>query len=1429
MKRLSLIVVLMIVCGWLTTGYAQVSLTFQVDMAFQSVNPAGVSVAGDFQMAAGYPSNWTPGSTVLSQVGATSVYAITVSVPSGTYYFKYINGNVWGQDESVPGGCAFGGNRQVIVGTDPVVLEAICFGSCTVCNPPTVDVTFKVNMAEQTVSGNGVHIAGSFQGWDPGATLMTLESDMVYTYTATLAAGGYYEYKFINGNAWGTDESVPGGCNQNGNRYINVPSVNTVLDPVCFGSCVNCAAPTINVTFQVDMSTQTVSPEGVHIAGSFQGWDPGSTLMTDAGSGVYTYTAALAIGESIEYKFINGNAWGSDESVPAECSNGWNRYLTVPATDLTLDVVCFASCEACPVPTPPSYIIDFEGDGEVKPGYATGTVNLNGLNWDMTNVLIGVESNDWKNGLRSARLRGYGTSSMTMLENKTNGIGTISFQYRRYGSDTQVDWKVEYSIDNGGLWTQIGSAFTAQASDVVQTFSEAVNIDGDVRVRIKRATESGTSNRRLNIDDIEITNFTGGAAVVATPYFSHTSQNYFNPVDLSIFCDTPGSTIYYTLDGSDPDNNSSEYSTPIPISSTTTVKAIAYATGFDPSNIAEVTLTFPPVIQVANLSDLRTALYGKADYYQITGEVFLTFQQAWRNQKFVQDATAGVMIDDNAGIITTSFNLGDGITGLIGTITDYNGMMEFIPVVDPGPATSSGNVIVPQVITLNEMVTNFENYESELVKIEGVTFANGGSNWANGTVYAMTDGSKGTGNFRTTFYDVDYIGQPIPVTTANVTGLCNTYLNQDYLTARFLDDFEVPPTIIVTSPNGGEQIEQGTQFEINWFVANFTGDVEVVLHTPIIKGGVVLGIVPAADGSFTWDVTQDVGEYIVIVKAVGADEPVDWSDETFNIVYPFDIKITEIMYNPSGDDVYEFLEIYNNGLGTVNLLGWHFTKGIVMTFPDVVIAPGEHLVTVYDADAFFNQFGINALEWTSGNLNNSGEAVELSDNLGNVRSYVNYDDGGLWPAVCDGEGPSLTFCDPSLGNNDPANWSASVEFAGNTATVDPLYCTPGTGCGQGNYLANWYPEGWLGVSSNLVPAKITMEELWTPAYNNLVIMLGETGVFWPSQNINTIGNWNYEMGYKAKFDGNTYFVFSGELPVDRTVDVPTGNHLIPVLSEGPALVEDVIVPLGNAIEFMFDIHDGLIYWPAGGILPGSSGSSLNTLEPGYAYIAKINTPVTIDFTAKSQSVNQNPAVQFTNNTTWNNVARTGEQHLISLNGSALEVLEAGDVIGIFNSAGICAGMSAFTGTEPVLPLIVYGNDMTTSEIDGMNNQEMMNVRIYRNGEILEAVAVYNPEFENNDGTFTSNGLSMISYLKMGATAIGENTVVPAIYPNPGNGLFNISIEGEYEVTITNAQGQLILSTKINGQGVIDLTGQSGIYFVQFTNETFTSTERIVVK
>jgi hypothetical protein len=65
------------------------------------------------------------------------------------------------------------------------------------------------------------------------------------------------------------------------------------------------------------------------------------------GFGIYEATVNLDALAYYEYKYVNGNAWGTDESVPAECSVGFNRYFTTGTTDLNLDVVCFGVCTGC--------------------------------------------------------------------------------------------------------------------------------------------------------------------------------------------------------------------------------------------------------------------------------------------------------------------------------------------------------------------------------------------------------------------------------------------------------------------------------------------------------------------------------------------------------------------------------------------------------------------------------------------------------------------------------------------------------------------------------------------------------------------------------------------------------------------------------------------------------------------------------------------------------------------------------------------------------------------------------------------------------------------------------------------------------------------------------------------------------------------------
>ncbi len=203
------------------------------------------------------------------------------------------------------------------------------------------------------------------------------------------------------------------------------------------------------------------------------------------------------------------------------------------------------------------------------------------------------------------------------------------------------------------------------------------------------------------------------------------------------------------------------------------------------------------IVEIATIEDLRNQEPGDGTVYKLTGEVILTYQQDFRNQKFIEDGTAGILIDDppptgnfGEGVITSEYEIYDGITGMIGTLGEFGNMLQFVPEEDPGEPTSSLNIVEPVVITMEDFVNNFMEYQSRLVTIEGVEFlVDAGETFSNGVVYDFTDGDF-VGEYRTTFFDVDYIGSPIPSGELNITGLPNSRAEGDFMTARNWADIE---------------------------------------------------------------------------------------------------------------------------------------------------------------------------------------------------------------------------------------------------------------------------------------------------------------------------------------------------------------------------------------------------------------------------------------------------------------------------------------------------------------------------------------------------------------------------------------------------------------------------------------------------------------
>lgn len=293
----------------------------------------------------------------------------------------------------------------------------------------------------------------------------------------------------------------------------------------------------------------------------------------------------------------------------------------------------------------------------------------------------------------------------------------------------------------------------------------------------------------------------GGGEMAETPMFDPAGGAYINPINVSITSDTPSASIYYTTNGDIPTDSSTLYTGPIAISSNTTLKAIAYKDGYLPSSVASATYSFP--VDVANIAALRASAQG-ATIYRLTGEAVLTFQQANRNQKYVQDATGAVVIDDPSGIITSTYNLYDGITGITGTLNNYSSLIQFTPVADPGAATSSSNVVVPEVRTLAEITTNDQ---AKLLKIMNVTLDATSGNFLSTAQNITATDASGTLTMRT-FPAADYAATPIPAEPRNIICLGGQFGTTMQFSPRFLSDFEIPsgsldaPVVTITENAG---------------------------------------------------------------------------------------------------------------------------------------------------------------------------------------------------------------------------------------------------------------------------------------------------------------------------------------------------------------------------------------------------------------------------------------------------------------------------------------------------------------------------------------------------------------------------------------------------------------------------------------------------
>jgi hypothetical protein len=165
------------------------------------------------------------------------------------------------------------------------------------------------------------------------------------------------------------------------------------------------------------------------------------------------------------------------------------------------------------------------------------------------------------------------------------------------------------------------------------------------------------------------------------------------------------------------------------------------------------------------------------------------------------------------------------------------------------------------------------------------------------------------------------------------------------------------------------------------------------------------------------------------------------------------LVITEVMYNPGGTGLAEFIELMNiSSSVTLDLTGVHFSGGVEFTFTGSAVTslpPGGRVLVVRDNAAFTTAHGgglsIAGVFGNSSALNNGGETIKLDDAANNTVKEFTYDDDPPWPSTANGS--SIVLKQPEL-NPDPdvpLNWRASMTAGGNPGSTDVIHFTGNPG------------------------------------------------------------------------------------------------------------------------------------------------------------------------------------------------------------------------------------------------------------------------------------------------------------------------------------------------------------------------------------------------
>lgn len=292
---------------------------------------------------------------------------------------------------------------------------------------------------------------------------------------------------------------------------------------------------------------------------------------------------------------------------------------------------------------------------------------------------------------KGTAVRLYGGSTLT-VSSTVGKVTSVVFTFS--ATSNTLSSTAAATVDNGS-YSESGTTGTWTLSATNAT--------------IKRGGTSG----HARIKKVVVTVVSDGS--LAAPTFSVAGGTYYQAKTVEIANANGSGKVYYTTNGDDPTAESTEYTVPIEITATTTLKAVV-VDGEKKSDITSATYTIAAPVEVANIAEYLT----KEDnaVVKFTNPVTAFYQNGI--YLYVKDETGEALIYGSVG---QTYENGDVIpAGFFGTKKYYNGIYELDAAVSDGSFKASTEKVTPIVAAEKKLADITAANVHQYVFLKGVTY-----------------------------------------------------------------------------------------------------------------------------------------------------------------------------------------------------------------------------------------------------------------------------------------------------------------------------------------------------------------------------------------------------------------------------------------------------------------------------------------------------------------------------------------------------------------------------------------------------------------------------------------------------------------------------------------------------------------------------------